>query len=106
MKPESYRWPAEWEPHAATWLSWPANRETWPGIFERIPAAFAEFVATIARFEPVCLLAEAESHEQIRQIVDAACEAAAAIYPVQLIDVPTNDAWCRVKLRFLLPYLI
>jgi agmatine deiminase len=23
--------PAEWEPHEATWLSWPHNVETWPG---------------------------------------------------------------------------
>ena len=24
------RWPAEWAPHRATWLSWPHNPETWP----------------------------------------------------------------------------
>ena len=26
-----YRWPAEWEPHAATWLAWPHKPNTWPG---------------------------------------------------------------------------
>jgi agmatine deiminase len=48
-----YRWPAEWEPHAATWLAWPHNRDTWPGKFEPIPAVWLELVATLARFEPV-----------------------------------------------------
>ncbi|MFZ0806602.1 MAG: agmatine deiminase family protein, partial [Candidatus Sulfotelmatobacter sp.] len=23
--------PAEWEPHAATWLAWPHNKNDWPG---------------------------------------------------------------------------
>ncbi|MBI3467157.1 MAG: agmatine deiminase family protein, partial [Planctomycetes bacterium] len=48
-----YRWPAEWEPHAATWLAWPHNRDTWPGKFEPIPAVWVQLVATLTRFEPV-----------------------------------------------------
>ena len=27
----SFRMPAEWEPHEATWLTWPTNKITWPG---------------------------------------------------------------------------
>ena len=57
LKLTDYRWPAEWEPHVATWTAWPVNPNTWPGIFERIPPAFAEFAAAIARFEPVRILA-------------------------------------------------
>ena len=26
-----YAMPAEWEPHAATWLAWPHNHDDWPG---------------------------------------------------------------------------
>ena len=48
-----FRMPAEWEPQAAVWLSWPHNRKTWPGHFRPIPAKFAEIVATISRFEDV-----------------------------------------------------
>jgi len=29
-----YIMPAEWEPHAATWLGWPHNTSDWPGKFE------------------------------------------------------------------------
>ncbi|MCA9048826.1 MAG: agmatine deiminase family protein, partial [Planctomycetaceae bacterium] len=91
-----YRWPAEWEPHAATWLAWPVNPNTWPGIFERIPAAFARFVAAIARFEPVrVLVAAGETTEQARALVDAACEDVGAAFPAQMVDIPINDSWCR-----------
>ena len=39
-----YRMPAEWEPHAATWIAWPHNRTDWPGKFEPIPWVYAEIV--------------------------------------------------------------
>ncbi|MBO0912406.1 MAG: agmatine deiminase family protein, partial [Acidobacteria bacterium] len=29
-----YRMPAEWEPHAATWLAWPHYKLDWPDKFE------------------------------------------------------------------------
>ncbi len=40
-----YRMPAEWEPHAATWIAWPHNRDDWPGKFAPIPWVYAEIVA-------------------------------------------------------------
>lgn len=84
-----YRWPAEWEPHAATWLSWPHNCNTWPGRFEPIPARFAALVRTLARFEPVHILAG--GHE----VMAAADELVGRTPNVTLWDIPTNDAWCR-----------
>ena len=35
-----YRLPAEWEPHAATWLAWPHRKVTWLGTFAAIPPVF------------------------------------------------------------------
>lgn len=90
-----YRWPAEWEPHAATWTAWPVNRNTWPGIFVRIPAAFAEFVAAIARFEPVNILASSDVQRTAWPLIDAACESAAAGHEVRFFDITVNDSWCR-----------
>ena len=52
-----YRWPAEWEPQASVWLSWPRNPNTWPGHFEPVPAEFAQFVRLLAEYEPVNILA-------------------------------------------------
>ena len=48
-----FRLPAEWEPQAAVWLSWPHRRSTWPGRFAAIPPAFARLVGAISRFEDV-----------------------------------------------------
>jgi len=52
-----YRMPAEWEPHTATWLSWPHNIETWPGKFEPVPQVFAQIVAALHQHEAVHILA-------------------------------------------------
>jgi agmatine deiminase len=84
-----YRWPAEWERHAATWVSWPRNPDTWPGNFEVVPGRFAELVRTIAKFEPVHILAGGE-----RVMADA--QKHVGNHPnVKLLDIETNDAWCR-----------
>ena len=40
--------PAEWEPHEATWIAWPHNREDWPGRFAPIPWVYGEIVRNLA----------------------------------------------------------
>lgn len=84
-----YRWPAEWERHAATWVSWPHNPATWPGKFHVVPACFAELVQAIARFEPVHILAggAAVMNDAEMHVGDEP--------NVKLFDIETNDAWCR-----------
>lgn len=84
-----YRWPAEWEPHEATWLAWPHNRESWPGHFDPIRPQMAHLVQAIADVEPVHVLAggRAVMHSARLWVGD---------HPnVTLHDIPTNDAWCR-----------
>ncbi len=84
-----YRWPAEWEPHRATWLVWPRNPDTWPGGLDAARRQFAHFATTVARFEPVQLLVEPgavwESAEQIL-----------GNHPqIQWHAIATNDSWIR-----------
>ncbi|MBI2823810.1 MAG: agmatine deiminase family protein [Planctomycetia bacterium] len=84
-----YRVPAEWEPHVATWLSWPHNLDTWPGQFEPIPAVFAELVRTLAAFEPVRILAgRPHVFDQARALVGD-------VAGVTIYDIATNDSWTR-----------
>jgi agmatine deiminase len=84
-----YRWPAEWEPQASVWLSWPRNPKTWPDHFGPVPAEFAQFVRLLAEYEPVNILAgDAEVMAQARSLVGD-------LKNVTLHDIPTNDAWCR-----------
>jgi agmatine deiminase len=50
------RWPAEWEPHARTWIAWPHQRDDWPGKFEPIPWVYTEIVRHLHRTEEVGIL--------------------------------------------------
>ena len=84
-----YRWPAEWEPHAATWIAWPHNVETWPNRFAPIPSRFADIIRALARFEPVHVLA---GGEMVRRHAE---EMLGGLPHVTLHDIPTNDVWIR-----------
>jgi agmatine deiminase len=59
-----YRMPAEWEPHAATWIAWPHNTEDWPGKFQPIPWVYAEIVRHLSQVEDVHILVNNEAAEQ------------------------------------------
>ena len=94
MAPDSpaslgYRWPAEWERHAATWLAWPHKPETWPGKFEPIPAVWQQLVRTLAEFEPVHILAGG------RDVMAQARAKVGQVPKVTLHDIATNDVWAR-----------
>ena len=51
-----YAMPAEWEPHAATWLGWPHNAADWPGKFAVIPWVYGEMARKISAGEDIRLL--------------------------------------------------
>jgi len=87
-----YRWPAEWEPHAATWLSWPHKRDSWPGKFDPVPAVFVRMVAALVEGERVeILVRDAHDEAQVRALL------AGVSRPdrVGLHRIPTDDAWIR-----------
>jgi agmatine deiminase len=50
--------PAEWEPHEATWLTWPHEKSDWPGKFAPIPWLYGEIVRHLARVERVRILVQ------------------------------------------------
>ncbi len=88
-----YRMPAEWEPHEATWLSWPHNRETWPEAMAAIAAVWARLAAALTPGEVVhILLAPGSSEETVSATL---ADAGADLRRVTLHRVRTNDAWLR-----------
>src|SRR5215470_5130215 len=88
-----YRMPAEWEPHAATWLAWPHNLDTWPGKFEPVPAIYAEMVRALQAHEQVNICVnDAEAALQVRHYLS---DAGVAPQNVTLYKFPTNDTWAR-----------
>jgi agmatine deiminase len=56
--------PAEWAPHAATWLVWPHAPDDFPGRFPAIPFAFGEIVRHLAPFEPVRIVVGTPAREE------------------------------------------
>lgn len=87
-----FRLPAEWEPQAAIWLSWPHNHATWPGQFRPIPGVFAGVVTQISRFEAVRINCAAKLQPRARRLC---ANAGADLKRVTFYNHPTNDAWCR-----------
>ena len=87
-----YRLPAEWEPHEATWLSWPHKEASWPGKIATIFPVYAQMVAALARSETVHINVNDERMEaQARSFLDAARAAG----DIRFHRFATNDAWCR-----------
>ncbi len=88
-----YRLPAEWEPHAATWLAWPHNRTDWPGKFDAIPFVYCELVRQLARVERVHILVNDERVEKRARALLA--RANALRESVEFHRWPTNRVWTR-----------
>jgi agmatine deiminase len=92
MKPH-YRMPAEWEPHAATWLAWPHYRGDWPGKFDTIPWVYAEIVRHLTRHERVELIVNnAAAQKVVRKVLE---KANALNGKVRFHEWPTNRVWTR-----------
>ena len=67
-----YRMPAEWEPHEATWIAWPHNKDDWPARFGPIPWVYAEIVRHLHHGERVRILVngtrvEEEARKTLRE---------------------------------------
>jgi len=88
-----FRMPAEWEPHVATWIAWPHNRDDWPGRFPPIPWVYAEIVRKLAEVERVRILVEGRAAEDAaRRILR---KAAANLAAVEFFHAPTDRGWTR-----------
>jgi len=87
------RWPAEWEPHRATWIAWPHHEPDWPGKFAPIPWVYAEIVRAIADHEMVEVLVQsAEVEVQARLAVEAH---GVRHENVRFHRQPTDRVWLR-----------
>ena len=88
-----YRMPAEWAPHAATWIAWPHNPSDWPGRFQPIPWVYCEIVLALARVERVHILVNDAAAEKRAQSMLR--RAGANLSQVQFHVWPTNRVWTR-----------
>jgi agmatine deiminase len=88
-----YRMPAEWEPHAATWLAWPHERGDWPGKLATIPWVYGEVVRHLVGGERVRLLVDdAAAASRARRLLG---RVGADLGRVDLFRVRTDRVWTR-----------
>jgi len=89
-----YRMPAEWEPHEATWLSWPhANGNSLTASQEAVRLVIAKLVDALADSEPVCInVLDADEGNAAREFLQ---QMRARTSHVRFFHIPTNEPWCR-----------
>lgn len=80
------RWPAEWEPHKATWMAWPCRSEIWLHGLEKAQLAFADVANAISESESVKMLVRPEHTALARKTLSS---------NVELIEYLLDDSWAR-----------
>ena len=91
-----YRMPAEWEPHAATWLSWPRRQGiSFPGkgAYDKAVLAIAKMVHALADSETVNINICDAAHEA--DVVKTLTKVGARQSHVTFHHIETNEPWCR-----------
>ena len=85
---EGFMMPAEWAPHARTWMCWPCRTEAWGSAETMLRAkhATARVARAISAFEPVVL---AVRHEDVSEAKLATGS------KVELFETPLDDSWAR-----------
>jgi agmatine deiminase len=85
--------PAEWEPHAATWLAWPHERTDWPGKLAPVQWVYAEVVRHLVPGERVRILVQDAAAE--RGAASVLRRAGADLDRVDFFRIPTDRSWTR-----------
>ncbi len=88
-----YVLPAEWEPHAATWLGWPHNASDWPGKFAVIPWVYGEMARKISAGEKISLLVRHKKDEAHAAHIFK--KVGVDLRKITFVTHPTNRGWTR-----------
>jgi len=85
-----YRMPSEWEPHAATWLSWPRpDGASFPGRYNEVLPALGELVRTLASHERVNICCRSDTIEA------RARHTVARTRNIRFHRIPSYEPWSR-----------
>jgi agmatine deiminase len=87
-----YRFPAEWEPHDATWIAWPTHEPDWPGKLAPIFWVYAEIVRVLHAHERVEIACQTE---QVRDDARRYLEAHGVRDNYRLHVIPNDRTWLR-----------
>jgi agmatine deiminase len=85
--------PAEWEPHAATWLAWPHHANDWPGKLAAIHWTYVEIVRALTRHERVeILIKDAALSRRVKKMLG---DAGVDLGQVGFHRCATDRSWTR-----------
>jgi agmatine deiminase len=89
-----YRLPAEWEPHEATWISWPRREGiSFPDKYEAVLPALAQMVRALSSSERIRInVCDAEHEDEVRRVLE---KEHVPTDHVEFFEIPTNEPWCR-----------
>jgi agmatine deiminase len=90
-----YTMPAEWEPHAATWLGWPHNASDWPGKFEVIAWVYGEMARKISEGEKINLIVRAKQNTDDAFLRRIFKQVGVDMRKIRLVTHTTNRGWTR-----------
>lgn len=88
-----YYFPAEFAPHAATWLSWPHKEASWPGKIQSIYPSYVKFIKELTKGELVRINVVDVTMQQLA--TDWLVRFDVDLSKIEFFHHPTNDAWCR-----------
>ena len=92
-KEKGFWFPAEWEKHKATWLSYPHNKNSWPGKIHTIFPFYNRFILELAKGEEVHINVVDEAMQyKVKKDLE---QLSAPMDNIYFHLHPTNDAWCR-----------
>ena len=89
-----YRMPAEWEPHAGTWFTWPRPEGiSFPGKYDTVPPVYAELIQHLVSVEEVHInVWHAEMEAWVRGLLK---ENSTPLERVFFHHFPAYEPWCR-----------
>ncbi len=90
---QGFRMPAEWEPHAATWIAWPHEARDWPGKLPAIRRVYADIVRVLSESERVEIVVQDAAQE--RAVVRALRSRGADLPRVRTHRWSTDRSWVR-----------
>ncbi len=85
--------PAEWEPHASTWLSWPHRKSDWPGKISPIPLVYGEIIRNLEKYEEIHILVPPNQHVGKLQKILQASQAYSTHVHIHVCE--TDRSWIR-----------
>lgn len=89
-----YRMPAEWEPHAATWFTWPRpDGISFPGRYDAVPPVYAELIRQLVPHEEVHI--NVWDADMARWVRDLLARLRTPLERVCFHHFPAYEPWCR-----------